>query len=86
MNIMNSPNTEAKDNQKDRNDSAMPAVKCATEYDTLRRVVLCEPKYMAIKDIINDVQKDIKMKTSIVQKRCNNMRNLKRNLRNTKSK
>ncbi|WP_432355977.1 dimethylarginine dimethylaminohydrolase family protein [Sporosarcina sp. A2] len=38
----------------------MPAVKCATEYDTLRRVVLCEPKYMAIKDIINDVQKRYK--------------------------
>ncbi|WP_037592476.1 dimethylarginine dimethylaminohydrolase family protein [Sporosarcina sp. D27] len=38
----------------------MPAAKCVTEYDTLRRVVLCEPKYMAIKDIINDVQKKYK--------------------------
>ncbi|MCM3757834.1 arginine deiminase family protein [Sporosarcina aquimarina] len=38
----------------------MPAAKCVTEYDTLRRVVLCEPKYMAIEDIINDVQKKYK--------------------------
>ncbi|REB08184.1 hypothetical protein DVB69_08305 [Sporosarcina sp. BI001-red] len=38
----------------------MPVAKCVTEYDTLRRVVLCEPKYMAIKDIINDVQKKYK--------------------------
>lgn len=56
---MSSPVTEAMDNQKDQTHSA-PAVKCTTEYDTLRRVVLCEPKYMAIKDIINDVQKKYK--------------------------
>ncbi|MDW0109936.1 dimethylarginine dimethylaminohydrolase family protein [Sporosarcina aquimarina] len=38
----------------------MPPAKCLTEYDTLRRVILCEPKYMAIEDIINDVQKKYK--------------------------
>lgn len=57
---MNSPVTQAMDNQKDQSHSSAPAAKCATEYDTLRRVVLCEPKYMAIKDIINDVQKKYK--------------------------
>ncbi len=30
---------------------------CRTEYDTLRRVILCQPKFMAIEEVINDVQK-----------------------------
>jgi len=30
---------------------------CNTEYDTLRRVILCQPKFMAIEEVINDVQK-----------------------------
>lgn len=34
-----------------------PATKCQTEYDTLRRVILCQPKFMAIDEVINDVQK-----------------------------
>ncbi|MER2088374.1 MAG: arginine deiminase family protein [Sporosarcina sp.] len=32
--------------------------KCNTEYDTLRRVILCQPKFMAIEEVINDVQKE----------------------------
>lgn len=28
-----------------------------TEYDTLKRVILCQPKFMAIEDVINDTQK-----------------------------
>ena len=31
---------------------------CNTEYDTLLRVILCQPKFMAIDEVINDVQKD----------------------------
>ncbi|CAM3188038.1 arginine deiminase family protein [Filibacter tadaridae] len=31
---------------------------CNTEYDTLRRVILCQPKFMAIDEVINDVQKE----------------------------
>ncbi|MCM3744729.1 arginine deiminase family protein [Sporosarcina luteola] len=31
--------------------------KCNTEYDSLKRVILCQPKFMAIEDIINDTQK-----------------------------
>lgn len=31
--------------------------KCNTEYDTLRRVILCQPRFMAIEEVINDVQK-----------------------------
>lgn len=57
---MNSPVTQEMDNQKDQTYSKMSVAKCVTEYDTLRRVVLCEPKYMAIKDIINVVQKKYK--------------------------
>ena len=34
-----------------------PATKCNTEYDTLLRVILCQPKFMAIEEVINDVQK-----------------------------
>ena len=30
---------------------------CDTEYDTLRRVILCPPKFMAIEEVINDVQR-----------------------------
>ena len=33
---------------------------CNTEYDSLKRVILCQPKYMAIEDVINDVQKQYK--------------------------
>ncbi|MFC5601852.1 dimethylarginine dimethylaminohydrolase family protein [Sporosarcina koreensis] len=31
--------------------------KCNTEYDPLKRVILCQPKFMAIEDVINDTQK-----------------------------
>ncbi|QTD39951.1 dimethylarginine dimethylaminohydrolase family protein [Sporosarcina sp. Te-1] len=31
--------------------------KCDTEYDQLRRVILCQPKFMAIEEAINEVQK-----------------------------
>ena len=31
--------------------------KCHTEYDTLHRVILCQPRFMAIDEVINDVQK-----------------------------
>ena len=37
-----------------------PATKCHTEYDTLHRVILCQPKFMAIEEVINDVQKKYK--------------------------
>lgn len=32
-------------------------VNCQSEYGTLQIVILCEPKYMEIKEVINDVQK-----------------------------
>jgi N-dimethylarginine dimethylaminohydrolase len=37
-----------------------PTTKCNTEYDTLYRVILCQPKFMAIEEVINDVQKKYK--------------------------
>jgi N-dimethylarginine dimethylaminohydrolase len=30
---------------------------CFTEYDTLKRVILCSPQYMTIRDVINETQK-----------------------------
>lgn len=32
-------------------------IHCQSEYGTLQKVVLCEPQYMEIKEVINDVQK-----------------------------
>ncbi|MBS4194268.1 dimethylarginine dimethylaminohydrolase family protein [Lederbergia citri] len=33
---------------------------CDTEYETLHKVILCEPKYMKIKEVINETQKQYK--------------------------
>src|SRR5690606_31213696 len=30
---------------------------CMNEYDTLKRVILCQPQYMTIRDVINETQK-----------------------------
>ncbi|MBS4199284.1 dimethylarginine dimethylaminohydrolase family protein [Bacillus sp. FJAT-49732] len=35
-------------------------VYCDTEYETLHKVILCEPKYMKIKEVINETQKQYK--------------------------
>lgn len=33
-------------------------IQCPSEYGTLRKVILCEPQFMEIKEVINDVQKE----------------------------
>ncbi|OLO39069.1 hypothetical protein BTR23_08370 [Alkalihalophilus pseudofirmus] len=33
---------------------------CMSEYDTLRKVILCEPQHMTIREVINDTQKHFK--------------------------
>ena len=33
---------------------------CFTEYDVLKRVILCQPEYMTIRDVINETQKHFK--------------------------
>jgi len=33
---------------------------CYSEYDVLKRVVLCQPQYMTIREVINDTQKHFK--------------------------
>ena len=33
---------------------------CYTEYDILKRVILCQPEYMTIRDVINETQKHFK--------------------------
>jgi N-dimethylarginine dimethylaminohydrolase len=33
---------------------------CFTEYDTLKRVILCAPQYMTIRDVINETQRHFK--------------------------
>ncbi|WP_438313684.1 dimethylarginine dimethylaminohydrolase family protein [Sporosarcina sp. FA9] len=37
-----------------------PITHCNTEYETLLRVLICQPEFMAIDDVINDVQKKYK--------------------------
>ncbi|ADU29061.1 dimethylarginine dimethylaminohydrolase family protein [Evansella cellulosilytica] len=37
-----------------------PTAYCKTEYDTLHRVLLCQPKHMKIRDVINETQKVFK--------------------------
>jgi len=34
-----------------------PSTNCESEYDKLQRVLICEPSYMAIDEVINEVQK-----------------------------
>ena len=46
--------------------SKQSQIQCQSEYGNLKKVVLCEPKYMEIKEIINDVQKKY-MKDNIDQ-------------------
>lgn len=36
------------------------AIRCESEYAPLRRVILCPPRFMEIKEVINDVQKSYK--------------------------
>ncbi|MFS0878734.1 dimethylarginine dimethylaminohydrolase family protein [Metabacillus niabensis] len=33
---------------------------CMSEYDTLKRVILCQPQYMTIREVINDTQEHFK--------------------------
>ncbi len=33
---------------------------CKNEYDELKRVILCQPQYMTIRDVINETQKEFK--------------------------
>jgi len=38
-------------------DEQVSYINCQSEYGTLQKVVVCEPQYMEIKEVINDVQK-----------------------------
>ncbi|PAE44228.1 dimethylarginine dimethylaminohydrolase family protein [Bacillus sp. 7884-1] len=47
---------------------------CANEYDVLKRVILCAPQYMTIREVINETQKEfedegIHIKTALKQHR-----------------
>ncbi|WP_226668827.1 dimethylarginine dimethylaminohydrolase family protein [Metabacillus litoralis] len=37
--------------------SKIKVTSCHNEYDVLKRVILCEPQYMTIRDVINETQK-----------------------------
>lgn len=46
---------------------------CQTEYGTLKKVILCKPEHMTIKDVINETQKqfeddNIQVKTAKEQR------------------
>ena len=32
-------------------------IQCFTEYNVLKKVILCQPQYMTIRDVINETQK-----------------------------
>jgi N-dimethylarginine dimethylaminohydrolase len=35
-------------------------IQCFTEYNVLKKVILCQPQYMTIRDVINETQKHFK--------------------------
>ena len=35
-------------------------IQCFTEYNVLKKVILCQPQYMNIRDVINETQKHFK--------------------------
>ncbi|KMY54163.1 hypothetical protein AC623_09640 [Bacillus sp. FJAT-27231] len=39
---------------------SQPVASCRSEYERLRKVLLCQPQYMAIKEIINETQEQFK--------------------------
>ncbi len=41
-------------------DEQIRSINCQSEYGTLQKVVVCEPQYMEIKEVINDIQKKYK--------------------------
>lgn len=43
-------------------------IHCFTEYDVLKKVILCQPQYMTIRDVINEVQKHYKEEGIDVEK------------------
>ncbi|ALS79961.1 dimethylarginine dimethylaminohydrolase family protein [Planococcus kocurii] len=47
------------------------SARCQSEYDSLRRVLLCPPRFMEIKDVINDVQKRYKDENIDIDKALN---------------
>lgn len=55
--------------------------KCDTEYETLKRVILCQPQFMAIEDIINDVQKQYKEENIDVERAMEQHRIFEQQLR-----
>lgn len=44
---------------------------CQSEYDTLRKVIVCEPQFMSIDEIINDVQKKYKDENINIERALN---------------
>ncbi len=55
---------------------------CLNEYDVLQRVVLCEPKYMTIRDVINDTQKHFQNEGIHIQKAMEQHNQLVQTLKN----
>lgn len=46
----------------------MEKITCYNEYDTLKKVILCEPKYMTIKEAINETQLQYKLENINTEK------------------
>ncbi|MFY0744254.1 dimethylarginine dimethylaminohydrolase family protein [Solibacillus silvestris] len=57
-------------------------VQCQSEYGILKQVVLCEPEYMEIKEVINDVQKKYEVDNIDQELAVKQHRNFEQALRN----
>lgn len=53
-----------------------------SEYDELKRVILCEPQYMSIRDVINDTQKKFKNEGIHIEKAMTQHQNFVNALKN----
>ncbi|WP_062349929.1 dimethylarginine dimethylaminohydrolase family protein [Bacillus kwashiorkori] len=47
-------------NRNDLKERKPIRIQCFTEYDVLKKVILCQPQYMTIRDVINETQKHFK--------------------------
>ena len=55
---------------------------CFTEYDVLKRVILCQPEYMTIREMINETQKYFKNEGIHIEKALEQHNELINTLRN----
>src|SRR3954470_23276599 len=66
----------------DKSSGENQPMSCYTEYDVLKRVMLCQPEYMTIRDVINETQKHFKDEGIHIDRALEQHNELVRTLRN----